>query len=154
MSILHHINSAIVAQSGIFVNAAVVDRLYLWNTELSKWNTFYFRVLPGYKDADDTTPVLPTTPNGGYAFVDTVDDPLEITYSASLISPTYIEDINYSPGSYWLKFKPNPISLYFYGAAAGNVPETIGDHVYTIRLFGTNSRNETVFQDFNITWRR
>lgn len=148
MSILHH-TTFVQATPGISVNAQIADRLYFWNTILSKWPNVYFKVTPGYTDSDDTSYVLPV---GQYAFVDTVDNPTAIIYSASLLSPVYVESINSVSTTYWLKFNSN--TWVFAGAGAGNVPEDVGDYVYTIRLFGKNSRNETAFQDFNITFRR
>lgn len=148
MSILHH-TTFVQATPGISVDAQIADRLYFWNTSSSKWPTVYFKVIPGYTDVDDTSYVLPV---GQYAFVDTVDNPTEIIYSASLLSPVYVKSIDSGSTTYWLRF--SIAGWYFYGTCAGNVPEDVGDHVYTIRLFGKNSRNETAFQDFNITLRR
>ncbi|MGE0083689.1 MAG: Calx-beta domain-containing protein [Desulfococcaceae bacterium] len=119
------------------VNADVVDRVYEYNDAQTNWNSVFFKVTPGYTDADDTVPVLPA---GEYAFTDT--DPDDQPYTSPSGQLKYSATSNAS----WLKFSTS--GWYFYGNPGTNIPSTGG--TVTVTLTATDTSGNTALQDFQI----
>ena len=154
MSILHHGVQASTTID-IWVNAQVTNRQYYWNTSLNKWDSVYFKVMPGYTDHNDSVPVLPTSPNEGYAFCDLIDQPLSIVYIAYDIDNNCITNSNAETIGYgFLRFADASNQLYFYGNPNGHVPSDVGTYTYTVKLKGVNTRGQSVEQFFDISFTR
>ena len=155
MSILHHGVQASTTTIDIWVNAQVTNRQYYWNTARNEWDRVYFKVMPGYTDLNNSVPVLPTSPNEGYAFCDLIDQPLSIVYIAydidnNCITNSHAENIGYG----FLRFGNASDQLYFYGNANGHVPSDVGTYTYTVKLKGVNTRGQSVEQFFDISFTR
>ena len=156
MSILHHGVQA-PTTIDIWVNAQVTNRQYYWNTSMNRWDNVFFKVLPGYTDLSDPVPVLPTSPNEGYAFYDLIDQPLRIVYIAYDIDNNCITN-SITGGNFagygFLKFANAPDQLFFYGDADDHVPSDVGTYTYTVKLKGVNTRGQSVEQFFDISFTR
>ena len=143
MTIAHH---GVKKITTLTCNAQVVNRSYLYNEALNRWDPIYFKLEPNYTDVNDPIPVLPTTPNGGWAFYDS-----QYIYTYPAVSGGITLSMSNDSGTWLNVSQYNNLYWMVSGSPVNNVPNTSGTHIVTCTLSATNPVGEIASQQFTIT---